>query len=176
MTDSTKINFVARRVADLDDLTDLVEMLFPGNRNQQHAAARILLCLKQANGIVPNLAFLEGRYGISRRTLQRARAKLACLGLIEHVSWMNSRYGGQSGWRLSSKMSTALRQLADKIDQWHADRRPERMEKDEMLVEMLDCHSKESTIVREETKPLGKERYRANTSSQCQEFPWNPVP
>ena len=28
------------------DITDLVEMLFPGNRNQQHAAARILLILK----------------------------------------------------------------------------------------------------------------------------------
>jgi len=137
MTESTKINFVARRVAALDDLTDLVEMLFPGNRNQQHAAARILLALKQANGIVPNLAFLEGRYGISRRTLQRARAKLACLGLIEHVSWMNSRYGGKSGWRLSSKMSAALRLLADKIDYWRRDTRPERMEKDEMLVGVM---------------------------------------
>jgi predicted transcriptional regulator len=96
--------------------------------------ARILLELKQANGIVPNLAFLQEKYGVSRRTLQRARAKLARLGLIEHVSWMNSRYGGQSGWRLSGKMSTALRQLADKMDQWRRDTRPERMEKDEMLV------------------------------------------
>ena len=137
MTESTKINFVARRVAALDDLTDMVEMLFPGNRNQQHAAARILLELKQANCIVPNLAFLEGRYGISRRTLQRVRAKLACLGLIEHISWMNSRYGGQSGWRLSSKMSAALRLLADKTDQWRRDTRPERMEKDEMLVGVM---------------------------------------
>ena len=137
MTESTKINFVARRVAALDDLTDLVEMLFPGNRNQQHAAARILLELKQANGIVPKLAGLEEKHGISRRTLQRVRAKLACLGLIEHVSWMNSRYGGQSGWRLSGKMSTALRLLADKIDQWRRDTRPERMEKDEMLVGVM---------------------------------------
>jgi len=137
MTESTKINFVARRVAALDDLTDLVEMLFPDNRNQQHAAARILLCLKQANGIVPNLAFLEGRYGISRRTLQRVRAKLARLGLIERVSWMNSRYGGKSGWRLSGKMSTALRQLADKIDQWREDTHAERLRKDEQLVELL---------------------------------------
>ena len=137
MTEPTKINFVARRVAALDDLTDLVEMLFPGNRNQQHAAARILFELKQANGIVPSLAFLEEKYGISRRTLQRARAKLARLGLIEHVSWMSSRYGGKSGWRLSSKMSAALRLLADKTDQWRADRRPERMEKDETLVGVM---------------------------------------
>ncbi|MGB6919265.1 MAG: hypothetical protein WBF96_12150 [Phycisphaerae bacterium] len=137
MTDSTKINFVARRVAALDDLTDLLEMLFPGNRNQQHAAARILLDLKQANGIVPKLAGLEEKHGISRRTLQRARAKLARLGLIEHVSWMNSRYGGQPGWRLSSKMSTALRQLADKIDRWREDTHAERLRKDEQLVELL---------------------------------------
>jgi len=34
-------------------------------------------------------------------------------------------------------MSTALRQLADKIDQWRKDGRPESMEKDERLVGVL---------------------------------------
>jgi len=50
---------------------------------------------------------------------------------------MNSRYAGQSGWRLSGKMSAALRLLADKIDHWRHDTRPERMEKDEMLVGVM---------------------------------------
>jgi len=137
VTVSTKISFSCRRVSRLEDVTDLVEILFPGNRNQQHAAARILLALKQANSMVPNLAFLLDKHGISRRILQRTRAKLARLGLIEHVSWMNSRYGGRTGWKLSSRMSTALRQLADRFDQWRKDTRPERMEKDEVLVGVM---------------------------------------
>jgi len=113
-----------------------VAILFPGNRNQQHAAARILLTLKRVEH-PRNLGDLQERYGISRRTLERTRAKLARLGLIEHVTWMNSRYGGREGWRLSSRMSNALRQLADKIDAWCGDGRPERHAKDEQLVAML---------------------------------------
>jgi len=137
MTVPTKIDFRYRRISQLDDITDLVEMLFPGNRNQQHAAARILLTLKSANEPLSSLSNLEQEDAISRRTLQRTRAKLARLGLIEHVSWMNSRYGGQQGWKLSSRMSTALRQLADRIDEWRKDARPERVKKDEVLVGVL---------------------------------------
>ena len=137
MGESTKIQFRYRRIHQLEDITDLVEMLFPGNSNQQHAAARVLLALKRASCPVASLAALEKRHGISRRTLQRVRARLARLGLIEHVSWMNSRHGGQQGWKLSSRMGTALRQLADKIDQWRRDVKPGRMEKDEMLVGLL---------------------------------------
>ena len=134
MTPTTKIDFRYRRISQLDDITDLVEMLFPGNRNQQHAAARILLELKTSREPVASLANLEQEHGISRRTLARTRAKLARLGLIERVTWMNRRYGGQQGWRPSNRMSAALRQLADRIDDWRRDTRPERMEKDEMLV------------------------------------------
>jgi hypothetical protein len=137
MTESTKITFIARRVGDVDDVTDLVVILFPGNQNQQHAAARILLTVKAADAPVASFGDLERQYGTSRRTLQRTRAKLARLGLIEYASALSSRYGGQQGWRLSSRMSTALRQLAEKIDHWRSDQRPERMEKDEVLVGVL---------------------------------------
>jgi hypothetical protein len=64
--------------------------------------------------MVPNLAYLEEKYGISRRISQRTRAKLSRLGLIEHVSYLSSRYGGQHGWRLSSRFESALKQLAQK--------------------------------------------------------------
>jgi hypothetical protein len=137
MTVSTKIDFRYRRIRQLDDVTDLVGILFPGNRNQQHAAARILISLKATTEPVASLSHLEPEHGISRRTLQRTRAKLARLGLIEHVTWMNSRYGGQQGWKLSGRMSTALRQLTEKIDNWRRDARPERMGKDEVLVGLL---------------------------------------
>ena len=108
-------------------------MLFPGNRNQQHAAACIFFELKWANGMVPNMAYIESKYNVTRRILQRARAKLARLGLIEHVSHLNSRYGGQEGWKLSNRMSGALRTFADKIEVWQKDGRLERREKDERL-------------------------------------------
>ena len=137
MTEPTKIEFRYRKISEIQDVTDLVEALLPGNRNQQHAAARILLELRSAQRIVPNLTHLEAKHGISRRVLQRARAKLARLGLTEHVSWMNSRYGGQQGWKLSSRMSTGLRQLADKIESWRKDDRPEKTKKEEQLVELL---------------------------------------
>ena len=137
MIESSKIEFRARRISRLADLTDLVEVLFPSNRNQQHAAARILLALRPAKDLVPNLKHLEEEHRISRRTLQRTRAKLARLGLIEHVSWMNTRYGGQQGWKLSSRMSTALRQLADRIDDWRSDERSDRRDKDTILVDCL---------------------------------------
>jgi len=137
MTVSTKIEFQCRRVTALEDITDLVEMLFPGNRNQQHAGGRILMALKAAEGLVRSFASLETQFGLSRRTLQRTRAKLARLGMIERISWMNSRYGGDEGWKVSGRMSTGLRQLADRIDAWRKDDRPDRKEKDEMLVGLI---------------------------------------
>jgi len=113
-------------------------MLFPGNRNQQHAAACIFFELKWANGMVPNMAYLERRYGISRRTLQRTRAKLSRLGLIEHVSYLNSRYGGQHGWKSSTRFERALKQLAAKAGCFR-DRKATSKEKDLMLVELMDA-------------------------------------
>ena len=50
---------------------------------------------------------------------------------------MNSRDAGQQGWKLSSRMSGALRRMADKVDAWRVDDRPDRREKDEQLVQLL---------------------------------------
>ena len=95
-------------------------MLFPGNRNQQHAAACIFFELKWADAILPSLSYIESRSSVSRRVLQRARAKMARLGLIEHVSYLNSRYGGQHGWKLSTRFEHALGQLANKCRSFRA--------------------------------------------------------
>jgi len=137
MTESTKINFRYRKVRDIDDVTDLVVILFPGNRNQQHAAARILLALKNANDLLKSFRDIEDKFNVSRRTIERTRAKLARLGLIEHVSWMNRRYDGRQGWKLSGRMSTSLRSFADKIDSWRNDNSPDRKEKDNVLIAVL---------------------------------------
>lgn len=137
MSDSTKIEFRYRRIGQLDDITDLVAILFPGNRNHQHAAARILMNLKGQSQPVASLSPLEIKFGISRRTLQRVRAKLSQLGLIEHVTWMNRRYAGKSGWLISTRMSRSLKQLADTIDAWRVDTREARATKDDQLVSLL---------------------------------------
>ena len=137
MTESTKIEFRHRRINEIADVTDLVAVLFPDNRNQQHAAARILIALKEAGGVVPSLNHLEQRYNLSRRTIERTRAKLARLGLIERVTWMNRRHNGRQGWILSVRMSSALRQLANKIDAWRMEDGLWRREKDEQLADLL---------------------------------------
>ena len=137
MPESTKIDFRYRRIPQLSDFTELIQMLFPGNRNQQRAAACIFFELKWSQHIVPNTAYMQAKYGISRRILQRARAKLSRLGLIEHISYLNSRYGGQSGWKLSGRFSSALRMLAEKLDIWRNDKQGSKQEKERMLLDLL---------------------------------------
>ena len=138
MPESTKIDFQHRRVSQLSGFTELIEMLVPGSRNQRHAAACIFFELKWTNRIVPNLAFVEAKYGVSRRILQRARARLSRLGLIEHVSYLNSRYGGQHGWKLSSRFETALRQMAERCAVCK-DRTTGSQEKDGLLLQFTDA-------------------------------------
>jgi hypothetical protein len=136
MSGPTKIDFRHRRVREIEDIADIVAMIFPGNTNQQHAATRILLTLKAANIPLASLRILEQHHNISRRTLERTRAKLAHLGVIEHIGPLSKRSNGHPGWRLSGRMSAALRLLAEKIEGWRDDKRPERQEKDERLVGM----------------------------------------
>lgn len=136
MLEYTKINFNHRK--DISDCSDLAEMLFPRNPNQSHAAMCMLFELKWANSLVPNMADLETKYNISRRTLQRTRAKLSKLGLIEHVSYLSNRYGGQHGWKLSSRFEGALKQLASKCASFR-DTKTSSKEKDYMLVEFTDA-------------------------------------
>jgi len=137
MAEYTKIIFNHRK--EISDYADLVEMLFPGNRNQQHAAACILFELKWADNIVPNLVYIENKYNTSRRILQRARAKLSRLGLIEHVSSFNSRYGGQSGWKLSTRFERSLKSLAQKCLVLR-DTKVSSKEKDSVLVNLTDAY------------------------------------
>ena len=136
MPECSKIDFNHRK--EISDYSDFVEMLFPGNRNQQHAAMCILFELKWANFLVPDMANLETKYSISRRILQRTRAKLSRLGVIEHVSYLNSRYGGQHGWKLSTRFERSLKQLAEKCAMFR-DRKTTSKEKDLMLVDFANA-------------------------------------
>jgi len=136
MAEHTKISFNHRK--DISDYSDLVEMLFPGNRNQQHAAACILFELKWTDLLMLNMANIETQYAISRRILQRTRAKLSKLGLIEHVSYLNSRYDGQHGWKISTRFERALNQLAQKCAGFR-EIKVSSKEKDSMLVDFANA-------------------------------------
>lgn len=136
MAEHTKISFNHRK--EISDYSDLVEILFPGNRNQQHAAACILFELKWADNIVGNLVYIENKYNISQRILQRARAKLSKLGLIEHISKFNSRYGGRQGWKLSTRFESSLRRLADKCATLR-DTDKSSKDKDSMFITLADA-------------------------------------
>lgn len=114
---STKIDFNANRIARMSDATDLAELLFPGNRNQQHCFVAIWFSLKWADrGLVPNLDPIARQHDITPRTLERVRAKLRRLGLIDHVSRFSARHGYREGWTLSTRFERALRQLAQKSE------------------------------------------------------------
>ncbi len=132
------MSFRYNRIRQLTDFSELIEILFPGNRNQQHAATCIFFELKWTSGLVPNMAHLENKYDISRRILQRTRAKLSRLGVIEHVSYLNSRYGGQHGWKLSTRFENALKGLATKCTGFR-DTKITSKEKDLMLVQFTSA-------------------------------------
>lgn len=136
MPEYSKINFNHRK--EISDYSDLVEMLFPGNRNQQHAAACIFFELKWSDGLVSNLCYIENKYDVSRRILQRARAKLSRLGLIEHISNLNSRYGGSSGWRLSSRFENAIGRVIQKVHSFRSKQDSSR-DKERFLLELMDA-------------------------------------
>lgn len=113
---STKVEMSFNRIARLKDSADLAELLFPGNRNQQHAFLAVWLALKWADHrMVPNLEAVADEQGISRRTAQRVRAKMRRLGLIDRVSRFNASYGGREGWVLSGRFERSLRELADRV-------------------------------------------------------------
>jgi len=62
MSGPTRIDFRHRRVREIEDITDTVAVILPGNTNQQHAAARIEVqgrdCVTQV------LALPEGRQAL----------------------------------------------------------------------------------------------------------------
>lgn len=133
---STKINLPYGKVARMADVADLAELLFPGNRNQQHAFLVLWVTLKWAPGrIVPNLATTAKEHGVSRRTYERVRAKMRRMGMIDHVSRFNAGHGYRDGWVLSTRFERALGKMARTVGELR-DTTPGARDKDELLVRL----------------------------------------
>jgi hypothetical protein len=132
---STKIDWSFNKIAKLADSADLAEMLFPGNRNKQHAFLVLWIAIKWSeHNIVPNFTEVARENGVSRRTVERVRAKLRRLGVIDHVSRFNAQHGYREGWVLSTRFQRSLAQLAAKAAELADSERGSR-EKDEMLLD-----------------------------------------
>jgi len=132
---STKVELSFNKIARLADLSDLAELLFPGNRNQQHAFLAVYIELKWADHhMVPNLGGIARKHKITKRTMERVRAKMRRMGLIDHVSRFNANYGYREGWVLSGRFEKSLRQLTDKAASLKDDANGSK-DKDMMLLE-----------------------------------------
>lgn len=124
------------------DLADLAEMLFPDNRNQQHAFTAVWLAIKWSpHRMVPNLHAVAMERDISRRTMERVRAKMRRMGLLDHVSRFNKSFGYQEGWILSTRFASAVGMLSDKVDSMKDPQRGSR-DKDMMILELASVRSR----------------------------------
>ena len=132
---ATKINFSCRRIARLATVRDLVEMLIPGNRTQQYAFLVIWIGLKwSGQGIMPNLGQFVMSRGVSRRTFERVRAKMHRMGLLEHITRFDRRYGNREGWILSDKFEKSLARLAQRIVDFKSPERSSQADEERLLM------------------------------------------
>ena len=136
---STRIELPAGRIARLADMSDVAELLFPGNRNQQHAFLVLWFSLKWADHhLVPNLADAARAHGVTPRTFERVRAKCRRLGLIERISRFNPRFASREGWILSPRFEHVLHRLADWVAALRS-RANGSQEKDRLMIDLADA-------------------------------------
>ena len=111
---STKIEFNCNKIARIQGLDDLAQLLFPGNRNHRRIFLATFIELKYAPGqFLPHLSTLCDRYGFSPRMLETVRSKMRRLGIIDHVSRFNKSQGYREGWVFSNRFSHALLRLVE---------------------------------------------------------------
>ena len=110
----TKIDFSHNIIKRLESIDDMAPILFPGNIRHQKIFVAIFVELKWSNeGFLPSLNYLTDKYGFSCRVLETVRAKMRRMGLIDHVSRFNKRYGYREGYVLSTRFTSSLKYLAD---------------------------------------------------------------
>ena len=110
---STKVELSYNKIARIQDLDELAEILFPNNRNHQKVFIAIFVELKWAESqFLPALESVADKYGLSHRVLEGVRAKMRRMGFIDHVSRFNSKHGYREGWVFSNRFLRSLEQLA----------------------------------------------------------------
>ncbi|EFK10015.1 conserved hypothetical protein [delta proteobacterium NaphS2] len=109
----TKIEFNHNRIARIQGLDELAALLFPGNKDHQRVFLAIFIELKYSPGeFLPKFSHLCERYRFSPRMLETVRSKMRRMGLIDHVSRFNKRFGYREGWVFSTRFCRSLRRMA----------------------------------------------------------------
>jgi len=112
----TKIEFGFNKINRIADLVDLAELFFPHNKRHQKVFLAIFIELKYANNqFLPSLNWICDEHSISRRLLEIVRSKMRRLGLIDHVSRFNSKYGYREGWIFSTRFRKSISNLDKSI-------------------------------------------------------------
>ena len=111
---SAKVELGHNRIARMQGLDELAQLMFPGNKNHQRIFLAIFVELKYAKqGFLPSLLPLCDKYGFSPRMLETVRSKLRRLGLIDHVSRFNKAYGYREGWVFSNRFTRSVKNIVD---------------------------------------------------------------
>ena len=110
----TKIEINYNKIARIQALDELAQILFPGNQNHQKVFLAIFIELKYTpNSFLPTLSSLPNKYGFSPRILETVRSKMRRMGIIDHVSRFNRTYKYREGWVFSNRFSRSLVRLAE---------------------------------------------------------------
>ena len=109
---STKIELNCNKIARIQGLDELATILFLGNKHHQRIFLAIFIELKYAKSeFLPSLLPLSDKYNFSPRMLETVRSKMRRIGLIDHVSRFNKRYGYREGWVFSSRFDKTVKKL-----------------------------------------------------------------
>ena len=135
---STRVDLNHDRIMRSHDLDEIARLLFPGSRDQQRLFVAVCVELKWADGqFLAKLEPVADQYGLSRRVLETVRAKMRRLGVIDHVSRFNKRWGYREGWVFSQRMARGVHALVDRLDAFKARRDGRRVQRDRDLVGYL---------------------------------------
>ena len=137
MSSLPKIAIGFNKISRISDLADLAELLFPNNKNHQYVFALIYLELKWADSVVPDLTKKLLRKGISKRTIERVRAKLRLMGIIDHVSRFNQNYGYREGFIVSNRFASSMKKFAQKYEEMTQRREEKDKLQERFLLEIL---------------------------------------
>jgi len=135
---STKIDFNFNRINRIESLDQLAELLFPQNRNHQKLFLAIFVELKYADKqFLPSLRWIATRYNLSKRVLETVRAKMRRLGLIDHVSRFNKRYGYREGWVYSNRFARSALRLTELLNKFREVKDSRQEAKDRDLLKLF---------------------------------------
>ena len=116
---STKIELNHNKIARIQGLDELAQILFPGNRNHQRIFLAIFIELKFApREFLPSLTPLCDKHKFTPRMLETVRSKMRRMGIIDHVSRFNKTYGYREGWVYSNRFSRSLTRLSELIQRF----------------------------------------------------------